>query len=110
MRRFFQITGVLIILFAAGLVARAVQFFQAAGDIGSFDLNGVYDLTRYRWLTQDSQVGRFLAGIFGWDPRPVDRAGRRLPRLPDPGAVRCSSASPRPAPRPRRQPSATVNA
>ena len=46
------------------------MFFQAAGDIGSYDLNGVYDLTRYRWLTQDTQVGRFLAGIFGWDPRP----------------------------------------
>ena len=70
MRRFFQITGVLIILFAAGLVARAVLFLQAAGDVGSFNLNHVYDVTRYRWLTQDSQVGRFLAGIYGWDPRP----------------------------------------
>jgi high-affinity iron transporter len=70
MRLFFQITGVLIILFAAGLVSRAIQFLQAANDIGSFNLNGVYDLTRYAWLTQDTQSGRFLAGIFGWDPRP----------------------------------------
>ena len=30
----------------------------------------MYDLTGIHWLTQDSQVGRFLAGIFGWDPRP----------------------------------------
>jgi high-affinity iron transporter len=47
-----------------------VLFFQASGDIGSFNANGVYDLTRYGWLTQDTQSGRFLAGIFGWDPRP----------------------------------------
>jgi len=44
MRRFFQITGVLIILFAAGLLSRAVQFFQAAGDLGSWNENNVYDL------------------------------------------------------------------
>ena len=70
MRLFFQITGVLIIMFAAGLVSRAILFLQAAGDLGSWNLNDVYDLTRYRWLTQDTQSGRFLAGIFGWDPRP----------------------------------------
>jgi high-affinity iron transporter len=70
MRAFFQVTGVLIILFAAGLVSRTVLFLQQAEDIGSFNLNGVYDLTRYAWLTQDTQPGRFLAGIFGWDPRP----------------------------------------
>jgi high-affinity iron transporter len=70
MRLFFQITGVLIILFAAGLDSRAVQFFQAAGDLGSWNLNGVYDLRRYSWLTTETQSGRFLAGIFGWDPRP----------------------------------------
>ena len=64
-----SITGALIILFAAGLVDRAVLFLQASGDVGTWD-NAVYDLTRYRWLTQQTQVGRFLAGIFGWDPRP----------------------------------------
>ena len=70
MRLFFQITGVLIILFAAGLVSRAILFLQSSRDLGSWNLNDVYDLTRYHWLTQDSQAGRFLAGIFGWDPRP----------------------------------------
>ena len=70
MRLFFQITGVLIIMFAAGLVSRAILFLQSSGDLGSWNLNDVYDLTRYRWLTQDAQSGRFLAGIFGWDPRP----------------------------------------
>jgi high-affinity iron transporter len=69
MRKFFLITGALIILFAAGLLDRAVLFLQASNDIGSWN-DAVYNLTRYEWLTQQTQVGRFLAGIFGWDPRP----------------------------------------
>lgn len=69
MRLFFDITGGLIILFAAGLLAKTVLFLQRAGDLGTFS-DAVYDLTAVRWLTVDSQVGRFLAGIFGWDPRP----------------------------------------
>jgi high-affinity iron transporter len=69
LRRFFQVTGVLIILFAAGLLSRGVLFLQSAGDLGTLN-NAVYNLTGQRWLTQDSQSGRFLAGIFGWDPRP----------------------------------------
>lgn len=68
-RAFFQCTGTVIIVFAAGLLARAVGLLQAAGDLGT--LNGaVYDLTAYRWLTVDSESGRLLAGILGWDPRP----------------------------------------
>jgi high-affinity iron transporter len=68
-RRFFQVTGVLIILFAAGLLARGVMFLQAAGDLGSVEM-AAYNLTAYDWLTTSTQSGRFLAGIFGWDPRP----------------------------------------
>jgi high-affinity iron transporter len=69
MRVFFQATGVMIIALAAGLLSRAVQLLQAAGDLGT--VNGAaYDLTMHRWLTVDSEVGRFLAGILGWDPRP----------------------------------------
>jgi high-affinity iron transporter len=69
MRLFFQVTGALIILFAAGLMAKAVFFLQAAGDLSTVH-DAVYDVTRYSWLTIDTQAGRFLAGIFGWDPRP----------------------------------------
>jgi high-affinity iron transporter len=69
LRRFFQVTGVLIILFAAGLLSRGVLFLQSAGDLGTVN-NAVYNLTGQRWLTQGTQSGRFLAGIFGWDPRP----------------------------------------
>jgi high-affinity iron transporter len=69
LRRFFLVTGALIILFAAGLLARAVQFVQASNDIGSMN-DAFYNVTRYHWLTVQTQFGRFLAGIFGWDPRP----------------------------------------
>ena len=67
--RFFQITGVLIILFAAGLLSRGVMFLQASDDLGSLN-TAVYNLTGQAWLTGSTQSGRFLAGIFGWDPRP----------------------------------------
>jgi high-affinity iron transporter len=69
MRIFFQVTGVLIILFAAGLLSRSVQFFQAAGDLGTAN-NAAYDVTGAEWLTTSTESGRVLAGILGWDPRP----------------------------------------
>jgi high-affinity iron transporter len=69
MRAFFQVTGVVVILFAAGLLARTVLYLQSAGDLGTMN-NAVYDLTRYKDLTQSSEIGRFLAAMLGWDPRP----------------------------------------
>ena len=69
MQAFFKVTGVVLIVFAAGLAARSVLFLQIAGDVGSFNLS-VYDVTRYSWLTQETEVGKFLAAMFGWDPRP----------------------------------------
>lgn len=69
MRQFFRVTGFLVILFAAGLAAKAVMFLQASGDLGSANL-AFYNVTSVRWLTTSSEIGKFLAGIFGWDPRP----------------------------------------
>ena len=69
MRTFFQVTGMVIVVFAAGLLARSVLFLQASGDLGTMADN-VYDLTGARWLTQQSEVGKILAALFGWDPRP----------------------------------------
>ena len=69
MRKFFLVTGALIILFAAGLLDRAVMFMQSSGAMGTWN-NAVYNMTRYDWLTLSTQSGRFLSGIFGWDPRP----------------------------------------
>jgi high-affinity iron transporter len=70
MKAFFTVTGLVLIVFAAGLVAKTVLFLQTSGDLGSFNLNGVYDLTAYRWLTQQTEEGKFLAAMLGWDPRP----------------------------------------
>lgn len=69
MRAFFQATGLIVIVFAAGLLARTVLFLQSSGDLGTFS-NAVYNLTGARWLTQQTEFGKFLAAMFGWDPRP----------------------------------------
>jgi high-affinity iron transporter len=70
MKAFFTVTGVVLIVFAAGLVAKAVMFLQVSADLGSYNLNGVYDLTSVRLLTNESEFGKFLGAMFGWDPRP----------------------------------------
>jgi high-affinity iron transporter len=69
MRQFFTVTGLVLIVFAAGLVSRTVLWLQAAGELGTV-WNNVYDLTAYRWLTVTTESGRFLGAMFGWDPRP----------------------------------------
>jgi high-affinity iron transporter len=69
MRSFFQVTGMIVIVFAAGLLARTVLFLQAAGDLGSMN-DAVYDVTGAPLLTQSTEFGKFLAAMFGWDPRP----------------------------------------
>jgi len=69
MRQFFTVTGLVLIVFAAGLVSRTVLWLQAAGELGTV-WNNVYDLTAYRWLTVSTESGKFLGAMFGWDPRP----------------------------------------
>jgi high-affinity iron transporter len=70
MKAFFTVTGMVLVVFAAGLVSKAVLFLQISGDLGSYNLNGVYDLTSVRMLTNGSEFGKFLGAMFGWDPRP----------------------------------------
>jgi high-affinity iron transporter len=69
MREFFQVTGVALILFAGGLLARTVMFLQTSGDLPII-YNNVYDLTSIKLLTVETEVGRFLGAMLGWDPRP----------------------------------------
>jgi high-affinity iron transporter len=69
MRQFFTVTGLVLIVFAAGLVSRTVLWLQLAGELGTV-WNNVYDLTAYRWLTVDTESGKFLGAMLGWDPRP----------------------------------------
>ena len=70
MKAFFRVTGAVLIVFAAGLASRTVLYLQMSGDLGSINANGVYDLTGHSWLTQSTESGKFLAAMFGWDPRP----------------------------------------
>jgi high-affinity iron transporter len=69
LRQFFTVTGLVLIVFAAGLVSRTILWLQATGDLGTV-WNNVYDLTAYPWLTVNTETGKFLAAMFGWDPRP----------------------------------------
>ncbi len=69
MKTFFTVSGLVIIVFAAGLLARTVLFLQVSGDLG-IAVDNVYDLTRYGFLTQQTEFGKFLGAMFGWDPRP----------------------------------------
>jgi high-affinity iron transporter len=69
MAAFFRITGLVLIVFAAGLASRGVMFLQSAGDLPSLS-TAVFDLTGHPWLTVDTEAGKFLGAMLGWDPRP----------------------------------------
>jgi high-affinity iron transporter len=78
MRPFFTVTGLVLLLFAAGLVSRTVLYLQSAGELGTA-WNNVYDLTGYPWLTVSTETGRFLGAMLGWDPRPsIEQVGAYL--------------------------------
>ncbi len=67
LRRFFTITGTLLIFVSAGLMAFVVAEFGEAGLISNtgrlFDLNGV--------LPASSPLGTLLAGLFGYRAAPT---------------------------------------
>ena len=69
LRQFFKVTGVVLILFAAGLLSRSLGYLQDLGDL-PLTYDAVYDLTMYPWLTGETERGSFLIAIVGWDPRP----------------------------------------
>jgi high-affinity iron transporter len=67
LRRFFNITGIVLIFVSAGLVAFAVHEFGEAGLIANsgtaFDLGAI--------LPESSPVGALLAGLFGYRSTPT---------------------------------------
>lgn len=70
LRLFFRYTGVLIVLFAAGLVAKGLHEFQEVGWIGTANEH-VFDLSSIAWLNPDASAsGELLKGLFGWYPAP----------------------------------------
>ncbi|MEZ0397201.1 MAG: iron uptake transporter permease EfeU [Anaerolineales bacterium] len=67
LRRFFQVTGILLILFAAGLVAHGVHEFNEAGWIPPV-IEHVWDVNP--WLDENSTVGSILKALFGYNGNP----------------------------------------
>jgi high-affinity iron transporter len=66
-RRFFQVTGILLILFAAGLVAHGIHEFNEAGLIPGI-IEHVWDMNHI--LDENSAVGVTLKALFGYNGNP----------------------------------------
>jgi high-affinity iron transporter len=67
LRQFFTATGLLLIVFAAGLLAHAVHEFQEAGILP--------ETVEHLWNTnamvsEDSHLGKFLTALFGYNGDP----------------------------------------
>ena len=67
LRQFFTATGLLLILFAAGLLAHAVHEFQEAAILPEtvehlWNTNGI--------VSEDSHFGKFLTALFGYNGDP----------------------------------------
>ena len=67
LRRFFQVTGILLILFAAGLVAHGVHEFNEAGIIPAI-IDPIWNVNAY--LNEDSLLGLMLEALFGYNGNP----------------------------------------
>ena len=67
LRNFFSITGVLLIVFAAGLLAHGIHEIQEAGYLPIF-IEHVWDINSF--LDENSTFGSFLKGIFGYNGNP----------------------------------------
>lgn len=67
LKRFFQVTGFLLILFAAGLVAHGVHEFNEAGIIPSV-IEHVWDVNAI--LDEASVTGQLLKTLFGYNGNP----------------------------------------
>ncbi|MCJ7463717.1 MAG: FTR1 family protein [Thermoplasmata archaeon] len=67
LRTFFNVTGILLIMFAAGLVGRSILEFQEAGVIAPM-IEHVYDIN---WLIDgQSTAGKLLTALLGYDASP----------------------------------------
>jgi high-affinity iron transporter len=70
LRAFFRVTGILVLLFAAGLLAKGIHEFQEVGYIPTA-MEHVWDVSSVTLLNPDeSTFGDFLKGLFGWSPNP----------------------------------------
>jgi high-affinity iron transporter len=67
LRRFFQVTGVLLIFFAAGLVAHGLHEFNQLGWVPSV-IEHIWNINRI--LPDQSAFGQVLAALFGYSASP----------------------------------------
>jgi high-affinity iron transporter len=67
LRQFFTATGILLIVFAAGLLAHAVHEFQEAGVLPQ-TIEHVWNTNAL--ISEDSHVGKFLTALFGYNGDP----------------------------------------
>lgn len=67
LQRFFQVTGFLLILFAAGLVAHGVHEFNELGWIPPI-VEHLWDLNPL--LDENSSIGMLLTALFGYNANP----------------------------------------
>lgn len=67
LRRFFQLTSIVLIVFAAGLVGHAIHEFNELGWIPSV-VEHVYDVNAL--VPEASTVGQFLKALFGYNADP----------------------------------------
>jgi high-affinity iron transporter len=68
LRRFFQVTGVMLVLFAAGLFAHGVHEFVEVGWIPAI-IEHVWDLNHI--ISEESLLGQLLAALFGYNATPT---------------------------------------
>ena len=67
LRRFFQVTSVLLILFAAGLFAHGVHEFIEVGWLPAI-VENVWDVSSI--LSKESVAGQLMSALFGYNPSP----------------------------------------
>jgi len=67
LRKFFQVTGIMLILFAAGLVAHGVHEFNEVGWIPAI-IEHVWDVNMI--LDENSIAGQLLKTLFGYNGNP----------------------------------------
>jgi high-affinity iron transporter len=67
LRQFFTVTGILLIVFAAGLLAHATHEFQEAGLLPR-TIEHVWNTNAL--VSEDSHVGKFLTALFGYNGDP----------------------------------------
>lgn len=70
LRVFFRATGILILLFAAGLISKGVHEFQEAGVLGTLN-DHIWNLSSLHFLNPEhGWTGQTLNGLFGIYPSP----------------------------------------